>query len=385
MTQVRGRGLIDAARERTLAMNGGAIGRRREELVTPALVLDVESAQRNIDHMAARLRGRPAGIRPHIKVHKSPELSRRQIAAGALGVSTATVWEAIVMAEAGIDDIFIVNTVAGPDKVQSLAELAREATVRVAVDQLGNARALSRAAVAAGSTLGVMIEVDTGMDRGGVDHAEEAVALVQSLLDLPGLRFDGLTGYEGHCSLTLARDLRHAKQRTAMAFFVDVADAIAAVGIPVPRLSAGGTATWEWTSANPRLTEIQAGTYVVMDNFHGQMVSGFEHSLTVQTTVISHPPDRVVVDAGSKSVGDGQMSSILGHNLTALRFDEEHGIFGCPGGSSLEVGDSVALVPGYAPSTVNWYDAYHVIKDNVVVDIWPVVPRGPGHSGALGR
>jgi D-serine deaminase-like pyridoxal phosphate-dependent protein len=335
--------------------------------------------------MADAFRGRPAGIRPHVKVHKSPELSRRQIAAGALGLSRATVWEAVVMAEAGIEDLFVVNTVAGPDKVQVLAELARDAKVHVAVDQLENARTLSRAAVAAGSTLGVMLEVDTGMDRAGVDGAAEAVALALSLADLPGLRFDGLTGYEGHCSLMPEHELRLAAQQAAMAFLVAVADAIGAAGIPVPVLSAGGTATWEWTSLDPRLGEIQAGTYVVMDNFHGQMVPGFEHSLTVQTTVISRPVDRVIVDAGSKSVGDGEISSIVGHDLKAIRFDEEHGIFASQGGSSLEVGDTVALVPGYAPSTVNWYDAYHVVSGDTVVDTWPIIPRGPGHNGALAR
>lgn len=125
MNLMPGRGLIDAARERVLTMYGGAIGQDRHKVITPALVLDIASTQRNIDQMAAELHGRHAGIRPHIKVHKSPDLARRQIAAGAVGLSTATVWEAIVMAEAGIDDLFVVNTVAEPDKVRVIAELAR--------------------------------------------------------------------------------------------------------------------------------------------------------------------------------------------------------------------------------------------------------------------
>jgi D-serine deaminase-like pyridoxal phosphate-dependent protein len=118
-----------------------------------------------------------------------------------------------------------------------------------------------------------------------------------------------------------------------------------------------------------------------MDNFHGVMVPGFEHSLTIQATVISRQSGKVIVDAGSKSVADPADVTITGHDLAVLRFDEEHGIFDAAGGSPLRVGDPVELVPGYSPSTVNWYDAYHVVSDGVVVDIWPVIPRGPGHHG----
>jgi D-serine deaminase-like pyridoxal phosphate-dependent protein len=376
-------GITETTTERVRAMYGNAVGRRRDELVTPALVLDIDAAQRNIDRMAARIAELPAGIRPHIKVHKSPELARRQMAAGALGLCTATVWEAMVMFEAGIKDIFVVNTIAGPDKIRALAELAREASIRVAVDDANNAEVLSRAAVAAGSTLGIMIEVDTGMDRAGVDDGDAALALARHILKLPSLRFDGLTGYEGHCSLTPERDLRLEKQRAAMALFTGVADKLIAAGIPVSVLSAGGTGTWEWTASHPRLTEVQAGTYAVMDMFHSHMSPGFEHSLTVQATVISKPHGHVIVDAGNKSMGAGGLATIVGYPYESFRFDEEHGIFNAPDDSPLKVGDSVALVPGYSPGTVNWYDAYHVVKDDVVVDIWPVVPRGPGHDGLL--
>jgi D-serine deaminase-like pyridoxal phosphate-dependent protein len=249
------------------------------------------------------------------------------------------------------------------------------------VDEAPNAAALSAAAVRAGSTLGIMVEVDTGMDRCGVDTARECLALARRVTELPGLRFEGITGYEGHCSLTFDNELRHERQREAMAFFTGVADLLEANGIPCRIRSAGGIATWNWTAAYPGLTEIQAGTYVVMDNFHGQMVPGFEHSLTIAATVISRQSDKVIVDAGNKSVADPADVTIAGHDLKVSRFDEEHGIFSAPEGSSLRVGDAVALVPGYSPSTVNWYDVYHVVRDEVVVDIWPIIPRGPGHHG----
>jgi len=361
---------------------GAAIGRRRAELVTPALVLDIDAAQRNIDHMASELKQIGAAvIRPHYKAHKNPDIARRQVAAGAGGLSMATVWEAVVLAAAGFDDLFVVNTVAHPAKLRVLAELAREHRILVAVDEAGNAAALSAAAAQAGSTLGIMIEVDTGMDRCGVDSAADCLTLARQVTGLPGLRLDGITGYEGHCSLTPDNDLRHDRQREAMAFFINVAGMLEADGIACPIRSAGGIATWNWTAAFPGITEIQAGTYVVMDNFHGVMVPGFEHSLTIQATVISRQSGKVIVDAGNKSVADPADVTIIGHDLAVSRFDEEHGIFDAPGGSPLRVGDPVALVPGYSPSTVNWYDAYHVVQDGVVVDIWPVIPRGPGSHG----
>src|SRR5499433_1556755 len=212
---------------------GRAIGQRRDELITPALVLDIDAAQRNIDRMASELKelGK-ATIRPHYKTHKSPDLARRQLQAGAGGLSMATVWEAAVLVAAGMDDLFVVNTVAHPAKLAALAELARDHRILVAVDDAANAAAHSAAAVAAGSTLGIMVEVDTGMDRCGVDTAAECLALARHVMELPGLRFEGITGYEGHCSLTPDNELRHERQREAMAFFTGVADLLETNGIP---------------------------------------------------------------------------------------------------------------------------------------------------------
>lgn len=379
-------GIVDVlqeAHDRVRGAYGAAIGRHRGEVLTPALILDLPVAKRNITEMAERLTAMPSELRPHIKVHKSPELARMQMEAGAIGVSTATVWEAIVMVRSGIDSVFVVNTIAGREKIAALAALARDAEVMVAVDEARIASEIAAAAMAAGSTLGVLIEVDTGMDRAGVDTHEQAVALAQRLEGLNGLRLLGVTGYEGHCTLTPERKLRHQRQQAAMKLLVEAADAIRGAGMSCPIVSAGGTAIWDWTASYEGVTEIQAGTYVVMDHFHGAMVHDFEQALTVLATVISRRPDRVIVDAGSKSMGAPKLATIRGHNLRVLRFDEEHGLFiGIPG-VGLQVGDVVELVPGYAPSTVNLYDAYHVVEDERVVDIWPVIPRGPGHGGLL--
>jgi D-serine deaminase-like pyridoxal phosphate-dependent protein len=377
------RASIRATYDEVRRVHGPAIGTHRSELVTPALVLDLAAARRNIALMASAVRDLGSAIRPHVKVHKSPELSRLQVEAGAIGLSIATVWEAVVMADAGLDHLFVVNSVADAARIRTVAALARGVDLMVAIDEPANAETLAAAARAAGSTIGVMIEVDTGMDRGGVDTAQDAVALARAVGAMDGIALRGVTGYEGHCSLTPERELRHTLERKAMAVLVEVAEALERDGFPCPIRSAGGTATWDWTAAYPGVTEIQAGTYAVMDSFHGRMVGGFEHSLTVQSTVISRPPGRVIVDAGSKSIGDGEMASIVGHPEEAFRFDEEHGIFAATEATDLNVGDSLAIVPGYSPSTVNAYDAYHVVEDERVVDIWPVIPRGPGHHGLI--
>ena len=248
-------------------MYGDMIGRHVEDVPTPALLLDLAAAERNIARMATALETMPAEIRPHIKVHKSVDLAARQVAAGAIGLSTATVWEAVALAWAGLDNLFVVNTVAHPEKIRVLAELARGRHVLVAVDEAANAAELSAAAAAAGSQLGVLIEVDTGMDRAGVDTEEDAIALAKEVVALDHLRLEGITGYEGHCSLEFDPELLVVKQRAAMDMFLQIAERMESLGIPCPVRSAGGTVTWKLTAERPGVTEIQAGTLCP----HGQL------------------------------------------------------------------------------------------------------------------
>jgi D-serine deaminase-like pyridoxal phosphate-dependent protein len=378
-----GADVAQAATEEARRAYAAMIGRHRSEVVTPALLLDLPAVRRNLERMAERLRGLSMDIRPHIKVHKSPQLSALQVQAGAIGVSTATVWEAVVLARAGIGGIAVMNTVAGPEKIAVLAALAREQELIVAIDDAGNAADLAAAARAAGSELGAVIEVDTGMDRAGVDSVREAVALARDVAALDGIRVAGVTGYEGHCSLTPEDDLRRTRQQEAMAFLVEAAESIRAEGIPCPIVSAGGTATWDWTAAYAGVTEIQAGSYLLMDRFHGPMAPDFQLALTVLSTVVSRRPDRAIVDAGNKSIGAPGLVTIRGHDLENLRFDEEHGVFVATPESAIALGDVVELIPGYAPATVNLFDVYHVLEDDRVLDIWPVIPRGPGYGPVI--
>ena len=362
-----------------------AIGRPRRELVTPALILDLDVARRNIQFMAERLRGMKARLRPHTKVQKSTELARMQVDAGAIGVCTATVWEAIEMRQSGIADVLIANQVGGREKIRALAEAARRGGLTVAVDDASNAQDLSSAAVAAGSTLDVLIEIDLGMGRGGVRSPQEAVELAETLARLPALRFRGVQGYEGHCMLEPDRAVRIAKCHAALDYIGSVVTQLKEAGFPCEVVSAGGTGTYDITGNDSRVTEIQAGSYVFMDNFHGNLVPGFSRSLTVLGTVVIHHGETIVLDSGRKSIGiDFVLPSLVDYPFYKARFfAEEHALFDVDERCPLKLGDATELTPGYAPTTVNLYDAYHVVENGVVVDIWPVYPRGPGHGGLL--
>ena len=368
--------IIDAAHERVRAVYAPAIGAARDDLTTPALLLDLDVLRANLAFMAEHMRGAPTTLRAHVKVHKSPHIARLEVEAGAIGVGCATVWEAIVMARAGIPDVFVINEVVGEEKLRALALLAREAQVKVAVDDPAQVRSLSAAAVAAGSTIGVLIDVDEGMHRCGVTSAEEALPLARRIAAAPGLGFMGLTGYEGHCSLEFDATKRHAMAREAMALLTGIAGRLADEGLPCRIVSAAGTGTWEVTSRYPGVTEIQPGSYATMDGHHRGLDPRFGWAATVLASVISRRPDRIVLDAGSKTVGASH-GVLKGWDLEDYRFDEEHSIFHVDGACPLAVGDSVEILCNYTPFAIGYFEAYHVLEDGRVVDIWPVMPRGP--------
>jgi D-serine deaminase-like pyridoxal phosphate-dependent protein len=358
------------------------IGRDRNALVTPALILDLEIVRENLAFMKERMNKLPAKLRAHIKVHKSPEIARMQIEAGAIGVGTATIWEGVVMARAGIEDVFVINQVVGPEKVQTAALLSREVPLKVAVDDASNVNALADAAKKAGSVIGCVIEIDTGMRRCGVASPEEALALAKQITQLPSLRFYGLTGYEGHCSLEFDKTKRERMAREAMDYFVGFADFLSKKGFPCEIVSAAGTGTWELTASHPGVTEIQPGSYATMDGYHAGLEPRFKQATTVLATIISRREDRIVTDSGKKTVGANQ-AVFRDYPYPISRYDEEHGIFKIDSSCPLKVGDAAELYPGYTPFAVNYFDVYHVVERGKVVDIWPIIPRGPEHGGLL--
>ena len=374
-----------ATQNRVRTAYQSSVGKKRRELITPALILDLEVVRRNIDFMAKRLKSLHAKLRPHIKVQKNVELAKMQVEAGAIGVCTATVWEAIIMSCGGIRDVLIANEVVGREKMEALAQAAKTGHFTVTVDDARNADGLSKVLARAGSKLDCIIEIDVGMGRGGIRSPDEAVKLAQHLETLPNLAFRGVQGYEGHCMLEPNRDERIRKAREAMDCVGKVIERLAEAGFKCEIVSAGGTGTYDITGADPRVTEIQAGSYVFMDNFHGYLVPGFSKSLTVLGSVVIQHGNTIVFDCGRKAIGiDFVQPTMVDYPSYAARyFAEEHALFDIDQECRLKLGDTMEFVPGYGPTTVNLYDAYHVVENGVVVDIWPIIPRGPGHGGLI--
>jgi D-serine deaminase-like pyridoxal phosphate-dependent protein len=335
--------------------------------------------------MIAKCKAMQVNLRPHIKVQKCAELALLEVQAGAIGVCCATVWEAIVMARAGIADVLIANQIGGRQKIQALAQAAKKHHLTVAVDDPGNASELSAAVSEQKARLDCLIEVDVGMGRGGVRSVREGVELARKIAELPGLNLRGVQGYEGHCMHEREREVRAAKAKAAMDQLCEVVEALRKDGHRCEVVSAGGTGTYDLTGTDRRVTELQAGSFIFMDLFHAGLVPGFEHSLTVLTTATIRHGQTIVFDAGRKSIGiDFVQPFMAGHpEWQARYFAEEHALFDVDERCPIRRNDVAELLPGYAPTTVNLYDAYHVVEKGVVVDIWPVVPRGAGHGGIL--
>lgn len=369
--------VIAEQRDEICRRDEGMVGRSRNDVETPGLILDLDIVRQNIDAMAVWT-AQHAKIRPHAKAHKSPEIARLQVDAGALGVTCATVWEAASMLAAGLDGIFIANQVVTPWKLDLLAGLSRGHHVMVAIDSLEGADALSRSAVRARVEIGAIIEVDTGMGRGGVRSRDEARAVALHASKLPGVRVRGVAGWEGHVALERDRTARAAAATAAVSTLAACADELRSAGIEVDIVSAGGTNTYDSTGCDPRVTETEAGSYVLMDTSYVLFSPLFKPALSILGTVIGRHGSRVILDCGTKShavmlepprTRDG--------SATAVEVHEEHSLVDFRGESLPSIGDHVELLVSYCSGTVTLNDAYHVVEHDQVVDIWPILGRGP--------
>lgn len=357
------------------------IGRARTELPTPALVLDLDTMRENITTMASWSK-RHAAIRPHFKVHKCLEIAREQIGAGAIGMTAATVWEAAALVVGGIDEILIANEVVTPQKVALLAELARDARIIVAVDDASVAARLSKAALEQRSQIEVLIDVDVGMRRGGVRSIEEARELARSLENLEAVAFRGVMGYEGHVVLEPDRKRREALALQAMDHLAQYVEALENDGHPIAIVSAGGTNTYDMTGAHPRVTELQAGTYAVVDAAYARLVPAFRPVLTVVAGVVSRKSGTAILDCGTKALAI-DVAPPEPPDGTVREVHEEHTLLDLEDGARLAVGDVVELGVGYSGGTVNLHDAYFVASGEEVVDVWPIVARGAGWTAGF--
>ena len=358
---------------------------------TPALVIDLDAFERNLDAMASFARAAGVRLRPHAKTHKSVDVALAQGARGAVGQCCQKVSEAEVLIDGGVSDVLVSNEVVGEAKVGLLAELATRATVSVCADDVAQVKAYAAAARAAGSMLTVLVEIDAGAGRCGVQAGDAAARLAHSIMTEDGLRFGGLQAYHGG-----AQHLRTAQERArAIAMSGErvraTLDAFGKAGIDCPVVTGAGTGTFNEEAASGLWGELQAGSYCFMDADYarnqpaeGSNLPRFEHALFIASTVMSVAvPGQCVVDAGHKTaaIDSGLPVVWAADGLAYSGANDEHGVVTVTGGAAQpRLGSRVWLIPGHIDPTVNLHDWYVGVRgglaDGVVEAVWPVSARG---------
>ena len=349
------------------------------DIPTPALVVDVSALERNIRQMADFFQSRACKLRPHFKAHKTPEIARRQLAAGSCtGLTCATVFEAEIAVPLS-SDILIANEMVGADACRRVAALAKRVTITVAIDSPAGLDAISAAARESGATVGALVDVNVGQNRCGVAPGAEAVSLARRITHAPGVELRGLMGYEGHAVGIAGRAEREFVVRGAMQQLVSTAAMFAAAGLPAHIVSAGGTGSYDISSTVEGITEIQAGSYALMDTDYARLGLPFEHALFVLGTVISRPvQERCVADCGHKSCtkdhGNPSVKDIPGATVTTL--NDEHATIAVPSTCALNVGDRIQLLPSHIDPTMNLHDVVYALDGDNVIGVWPIAARG---------
>ncbi len=353
---------------------------------TPALLIDLDAFEHNLDALDALMAGSHVRVRAHAKPHKCPEIARLQVARGAVGICCQKVSEAEAFARAGTADILVTNQIVGGPKLARLARLANSAAIGVCVDDATNVADLDRAAAEAGVTLRALVEVDVGGHRCGVTPGAAAIALAAHVADSPHLRFGGLQAYHGRAQHVRSHADRRAAARSVRAALEDTLAGLDARGLGPPVITGSGTGTIEFDAADGLYTELQPGSYIFMDadygrnlDEHGSPVGTFRQSLFVLTTVMSRAQaGQAVVDAGLKAHSvDSGMPLVAGVPKAAYtRASDEHGVIEFEGDLKLSLGDQVRLVPGHCDPTVNLYDWLIGVRGGRIEAVWPVSARG---------
>lgn len=362
------------------------VGLHKSEVDTPALLIDLSTMERNLNKMAAYFEGVSANIRPHVKLHKAtPILAHMQLQAGAIGLTCAKVAEAETLAAAGIKDILIANQVVGHRKINRLVNLATYTDVMVAVDNYDNVAALSQAAQAKGVQLRVLVEVNVGHNRCGVAPYEPALALSRAVDQASGLKYMGLMGYDGHCTMRVTEEERGPLSRKANSLLADTREYIENAGLKVEIVSGGGSFTYKYAAETEGVTEIQAGTYLLMDTaFKEKGIRDFDRALTILATVTSRPPwpgaeDLAIIDVGNKAIDTCWGLPEVKHpeGATAFSLSQEHGRVRLEGPAlGLRIGDKIELWVHNANGTINLYDKFYAVRDDVVEAVWEIGARG---------
>lgn len=374
--------------ERSMDYRLGESG-SRQNLNTPSLILDLDALERNIERMAQILDGSGRTLRPHAKSHKCSRIAKAQIAAGAVGICCATLDEAQVMAESGVRGILITSPVTTAFKIDRLIRLVRQAPdTMIVVDNPGNASALADAAKQAGIVLSVLVDVELGFGRTGVLTVEAAETLARVVASLPSLHFAGVQAYGGHLQHTADYRRRLDLSQRAHAFISEIVARLAQIGLPPAIVTGGGTGTHAIDSKDGPFTEIQAGSYVFMDAEYQDITYEdgsewpFRNALFVQAAVIStNVAGTATTDAGTKSFAlNGPMPRIVTSGLAGATYEysgDEHGrVRLAEGMPAPQLGDRVECIVSHCDPTVVLYDAYHCVRGDKLVEVWPVDARG---------
>jgi D-serine deaminase-like pyridoxal phosphate-dependent protein len=341
---------------------------RKTGLSTPALLLDLEAMERNLGRMSTFCREAGIGLRPHYKNHKSVAIAKRQIAAGAIGITCATIREAQVLVRSGIDHILIANEIAGITKIDQFAELAKQAEVIIAVDHIDTVRALAGASVRHSVPLNVLVDVDIRLQRCGVSPGDEVLQLTRQVVAC-GLRFRGLMGYEGRLPFPPGAEKENAYGE-AIQKLLGCKQLLETNDIAVELVSVGSTGSSSMIRRHPGITEIQPGSFIVMDTAYRSVCVDFDPALTILATVISKKDgERIVLDAGLKSVSTERGLPTI-KNLDGMRVHKvnaEHTIVTILDPSlQIDVGDQVEMWVPSGDTTVFLHDVIYGIRGDSV-------------------
>jgi 3-hydroxy-D-aspartate aldolase len=364
----------------------GKAGSRRE-LNTPVLVVEREALARNIRKMAGIARSAGVALRPHAKTHKSLAIARLQIEAGAIGLCCTKLGEAEVLVAGGIESILITSPVVSQPAIARLVELnERVGGLMVAVDNPGNVAAL--AAAVRTRPLKVIIDIDPGIRRTGVGSADAAVTLFKALRAAGNLSYQGVQMYCGMQQHIQDYAQRFAAIEERTTYLRSIIAALADNGAPQPIITGSGTGTHHIDAQLGLLTEWQVGSYIFMDRQYAECDLGgdqqqvFEYSLFVDARVVSaNTPGLATIDAGYKALAtDGGPPVIVfgaPQGASYMFMGDEHGLIIDPARTHVwHIGDIVRLAVPHCDPTVNLYDAYHVVSDDTLQEIWPVSARG---------
>lgn len=358
------------------------IGSTRDDLDTPAFVIDLDRMEANIARIVAECREHGVAWRPHSKGHKSPEIARHQVAAGAIGVTCAKLGEAEVMAVGGVRDLLIANQIVGAKKLDRLVALTRLADPIVTVDHARQVEATSAALAAAGATTRVLVEVDIGMHRCGVPPHAPALRLAEQIARAPGLELAGIMGYEGHLLTLDDAEEKRRRVQEAIALLAETRDLFTRAGLSCEIVSAGGTGSYATTVACESVTELQAGGLIFMDSFYRERckVKGFDFALTLLATVVSRPTrERAIVDAGRKTHNmEIHPPRVVGRDdARFVSLSAEHGVLElAPSAQDIQIGDRLTIIPGYADFSTVLHNEFYAFRGDRLEAIWPLEARG---------